>query len=82
MRIDLGGRDVTRHLQSLLRRAGYIFHTTTEFEIVRKIKELMCYVSVPLQSEYPDKYKDKEDKNFSSYHLPDGQVIQLSGSDK
>lgn len=39
-RIDLGGRDVTKHLQLLLRRAGYVFHTTTEFEIVKRIKEL------------------------------------------
>lgn len=46
MRIDMGGRDVTRHLQNLLRRSGYVFHTTTEFEIVRKIKEMQCYVSV------------------------------------
>jgi centractin len=38
-RIDIGGRDITKHLQLLLRRSGYVFHTTTEFEIVRKIKE-------------------------------------------
>ena len=47
-RIDIGGRDVTKHLQLLLRRQGNVFHTTTEFEIVRKIKELQCYVSVPI----------------------------------
>jgi len=47
-RIDIGGRDVTKHLQLLLRRSGYVFHTTTEFEIVKKIKELQCYVSVPI----------------------------------
>jgi centractin len=75
MRIDLGGRDVTKHLQGLLRRSGYTFHTTTEFEIVKKIKELQCYVSVPLSSEMDTKFKEKEDKNFSAYHLPDGQVI-------
>lgn len=40
MRIDLGGRDVTKHLQELLRRSGYVFHTSTEFEICKKIKEL------------------------------------------
>ncbi len=34
-RIDLGGRDVTMHLMNLLRRAGYMFHTTAEFQIVR-----------------------------------------------
>mmetsp|Transcript_29698 Transcript_29698/g.28878 ORF Transcript_29698/g.28878 Transcript_29698/m.28878 type:complete len:150 (-) Transcript_29698:477-926(-) len=44
-RIDLGGRDITMHLMNLLRRAGYVFHTTSEFEIVKKIKERYCYVA-------------------------------------
>lgn len=48
-RIDLGGRDVTQHLMQLLRRAGYSFHTTAEFEIVRNIKEFYCYAD-PTQS--------------------------------
>jgi len=52
-----------------------VFHTTTEFDIVRKIKELQCYVSVPIQSEMDKQFKEKDDKNFSSYHLPDGQAI-------
>ena len=34
-RIDIGGRDVTNHLVQLLRRSGYQFHTTAEFEIVK-----------------------------------------------
>ena len=71
---------MTKHLQLLLRRAGYVFHTTTEMEIVKRIKELQCYVSVPigLDLEYR---KDNEDKNTSNYHLPDGQILQL-GSEK
>ena len=66
---------MTRHLQGLLRRSGYVFHTTTEFEIVNKIKELLGYVSVPITNEYDYKTKQKEEKNYSSYHLPDGQAI-------
>ena len=66
---------MTKHLQLLLRRSGYVFHTTAEFEIVRKIKEKQCYVTVPIGQELDYKYKEKDDKNFSSYHLPDGQVI-------
>ena len=73
-RIDLGGRDVTKHLQLLLRRAGYVFHTTTEFEIVKRIKELQCYVSVPIGLDI-DYHKEKEDKTTSNYHLPDGHII-------
>lgn len=72
-RIDLGGRDVTKHLQLLLRRSGYVFHTTTEFEIVRKIKEMQCYLSP--HGDVDQKYNQKEEKNISVYHLPDGQII-------
>jgi actin-related protein len=52
-RIDLGGRDVTQHLMQLLRRAGYAFQTTAEFEICKQIKEKYCYVE-PMNSRKED----------------------------
>ena len=36
---------MTEYLQLLLRKAGYPFHTSAEKEIVRSIKERVCYVS-------------------------------------
>lgn len=44
-RMDVAGRDVTAHLQLLLRRAGYSFQTSAEREVVREIKEKLCYVA-------------------------------------
>ncbi|KZZ93453.1 actin CyI [Ascosphaera apis ARSEF 7405] len=44
-RIDIAGRDVTEHLQLLLRKSGYVFHTSAEKEIVRMIKEKTSYVA-------------------------------------
>ncbi|KAL3668352.1 Alpha-centractin [Phytophthora oleae] len=44
-RMDIAGRDVTRHLQLLLRRSGYNFQTSAELEVVREIKEKLCYVA-------------------------------------
>ena len=38
-RVDYGGRDVTERLQLLLRTAGYAFHTSSEKESVRMMKE-------------------------------------------
>ena len=76
-RIDIGGRDVTKHLQLLLRRQGYVFHTSTEFEIVKKIKELQCYVSVPISLDMDQRDREREDRNLTNYHLPDGSIIQL-----
>lgn len=52
-RINLGGRDVTQHLMQLLRRSGYNFHTTAEFEIVKGIKEKYCFLDQsPMKSPF------------------------------
>ena len=32
-RVDVAGRDITEHLQLLLRKGGYNFHTTAEKEV-------------------------------------------------
>jgi len=77
-RVDLGGRDITKHLLQLLRRSGYALHTTAEFELVRQIKEKHCSVG-PISTK-----KDNEDEQFKeletkneNYTLPDGNVIRL-----
>jgi len=41
---------------------------------------MQCYVTVPIGQD-DQKYKEREEKNVSNYHLPDGQIIQL-GSEK
>jgi centractin len=46
---------------NLLRRAGYIFHTTAEFEIVKKIKEKYCYVA-PMSSSNDEFLKVQDDR--------------------
>lgn len=90
-RINLGGRDVTQHLMQLLRRAGYGFHTTAEFEIVKSIKERYCYVE-PMNQNQERNFNtfSKDDTNRgqqtnaglniqqSNFILPDGQTVKLS----
>lgn len=44
-RVDLAGRDVTDNLLNLLRRSGYTFTTSAEFEIVKRMKEKRCLIS-------------------------------------
>lgn len=43
MRIDIAGRDISRFLRLYLRKEGYDFHTSSEFEIVKTIKEVPAY---------------------------------------
>lgn len=40
MRVDIAGRDVSRFLRLYLRKEGYDFHSSSEFEIVKAIKEV------------------------------------------
>ena len=44
-RLDIAGRHVTNHLLKLLTQRGYAFNSSSDFEIVREIKEKFCFVS-------------------------------------
>ncbi|KHJ81381.1 hypothetical protein OESDEN_18933 [Oesophagostomum dentatum] len=50
-RMDVAGRDVTRWLRLLLRKEGTDLHRTSEFEIVREIKEKACYLATNVVKE-------------------------------
>jgi len=73
-RIDLGGRDITENLALLLRKTGHNFHTSAEFEIVKKIKEKCCTISEVAKD---DKLVEKDNKMLTQYILPDGTTIDI-----
>lgn len=72
MRVDIAGRDISRFLRLLLRKEGYDFHTSAEFEVVRTIKERACYLSLN-----PQKDETLETEK-AQYTLPDGSTLDVS----
>jgi actin beta/gamma 1 len=75
LKMMLAGRDLTEYLLKILQERGWNFTTTAEQEIVREIKEKLCFVTpdfnAAMASSFTSQVFDKP------YTLPDGQVLTI-----
>ena len=78
-RIDVAGRDITEHMQLLLRKGGHVFHTSAEKEVVRMIKEKTTYIALDPKKEEKEwmATKGRADGKEVEYTLPDGNKLKV-----
>jgi actin beta/gamma 1 len=74
-RIDIAGRDITNHLVRLLTERGHSLNNSAEREIVRDIKEKLCFIALDFNEEMA-KSKSSPDLE-KQYELPDGSHLSI-----
>lgn len=73
-RIVLAGKHITEYFRQLLKDKGYSFTTPADIEVVRDIKEKLCYI---VEKNFDQELKKSQDNtnNDKTYDLPDGRTI-------
>jgi len=76
-RMNIAGRDITEHMVKLLTLRGYPFHKTSDFDVVREIKEKLCFISADIKADR--KLANETTAYVVPYQLPDSRLIKVSG---
>jgi len=83
VRMDVAGDDVNKFFQRELRQVGVVFHTSSELETIRIIKESECELSIRSLKSIDERNvtkKKEEEETSVKYVLPDGSSLEIGNA--
>jgi actin len=77
-RLDLAGRDLSEYMVKILTETGITMMSSSEKELVRDLKEQMCYVIQGTLAEEMKKVQAHPTDYEKLYTLPDGNTVAVT----
>ena len=77
-KMQIAGREITKYCQKQLLNLGHSFTSSAEMEIVKDIKEKLCYIAQDYDAEFAD--STGSSVNNKNYTLPDNAQIEIPGT--
>lgn len=79
-RINLGGRDITRQLHMEVMKNGYSMNTSSEFEILRSMKERLGFIDLGVDPTAAGVAPMGTNPDVHKFQLPDGKFLSIPNS--
>ena len=82
-RLNIGGKDLTEYLVSLLSQAGYTFTYSIDYDIHKDQKEKLSYIALDYDNELKESQNNNNNNNninddlIRYYEMPDGQKMKF-----